>query len=250
LSETEAAIASAEERRVMAAHEADSLEERNRIAVAELQKEISVKREVMLQAFDVEFEDHKQALLQFKESQSAVRNEIVTLEKERTSLQSEVKGLQNTFVNLTTDKSLLETTISEQKAESDNQQAQISDQQAQIESLNQSITELPKTKRQIEHDIEILRAEEEGLENRIIELDAEFKSRKETLDTKLVKITDELKVALESLSVAGKTDKRIRASWAEEHMKLEKREDSVRKMERRVKGLQDRAVELQNYLSL
>jgi hypothetical protein len=45
-------------------------------------------------------------------------------------------------------------------------------------------------------------------------------------------------------------DKLIRENWAEEHKKLEKRTDTVRKMEARVASAESRVQELEDYMKL
>lgn len=250
LSKTEASAAKAEQRRVMTLREAESIEERNRLAVETLTRELAVRREVSLKALGEELEKSSQNIIELKKTRTNIESTISDLARKLEVLRKDEQSLKNSIATLKTDEEALEVIITEQKANIDHLQSEANKQLEKIESNDLTLSELSRAKLQTEQSMETLKAEEGRLENRIIELDAVFKSRKESYDQQLTDTTNRLKTALESLKAADSADKKMRSAWADEHLKLEKRADSVRKMETRVKGLQDRAVELQNYLSI
>lgn len=115
------------------------------------------------------------------------------------------------------------------------------------ENLLAEIKEAEDSRTYIKEDLEVLNNEAETVENKVIELDAQFKARKKYLDGLLSNTQLKLKEASDSLQEAQNKDKTMREGWAEEQMKLDKREQTVRRMEAKVSDAESRIEELQRY---
>jgi len=105
------------------------------------------------------------------------------------------------------------------------------DHKGYIKLLQHDIASLEVTRQRARDDVEALNSEAELLENKIIDLDADFKDRETTTTEQLLDIQQKLKQALQSLHEAQREDKQIRQNWADEHIKHDKRRSELRHLE-------------------
>lgn len=112
------------------------------------------------------------------------------------------------------------------------------------------IADFNHTRQLAADDLVILNEEVGNVEDKIIELDAVFKARKEILDAQLFELQRQIKEAMNSLDEAQREDKAIRQSWADAQLKLDKREQAVRQKEAKLSDKGSRIEELKRYDSL
>lgn len=177
----------------------------------------------------------------------ALLDEIEELNHKRTASRDEIEELATEAdtikSQLLTDQNRLEDT-SEQVSSALETVEALSKRQ---DSLRGELKELEDSRWVIKEDLDVLNNEAELTENRIIELDTQYKERKAYLDKLLSDTQLKLKEASDSLTEAQNKDKTMREAWAEEHMKLEKREATVRRMEAKVSDAESRIEELGRY---
>lgn len=240
-------VATAERRLAVAQNQADNLEERNRIAIETIEKEATIRKEALLK-------DHKALktkldteLDRVTEAGNLLSEEVENLNISKSQLQEDVENME---AEITIQNSKLQSAARELEETTAKQATlvnEISSLLGKKESLEAQIGDLNDSRNHIMQDQEILSSEAEATENRIIDLDAQFKSRKEYLDKQLADLQIKLKTALDSLLEAQKEDKITREAWAIEHQKLDKREQTVRRMEAKVSDAEGRIEELNRY---
>lgn len=240
-------ISDAQKRKALAENTASSLEQRNKLVIADIESKAQ-KLKDKLQT------DHDQLAAE-------LRSEIETLKTVKSNLQKNItktnKELETSAVDLQTLESKKEVidsdigvckttleTISAQLAEAEENivayEAKSANLLAQIEERSDALIH-------VQQDVEIMDIEATKLEDNIIELDAQFKARKQYLDKQLGELQLKLKNVSDSLQEAQNKDKLMREGWAEERLKLDKREEVVKRVEGRLSDSEARIEELDRY---
>lgn len=249
LSKLNAQIKSAQERRDMAVAEADNMEARNRSAREGIDLEVAQLRADMMK--------------EFKADQAKLNDDIAKLTSVKDGLGQQTAQLEFDRVNLAA-------TLDMFTAKRDDLYAQVTERNTKLSELDEQIitatTETKKlreveasiraaiqdidfARRQAESDLELLNKQVGESEARIIELDADFKAKKEFLDRQMHQAQRQLVDTQASVVEAARKDKAMREAWADEHLKLDKRTKTVQKMEARMSDAEARIQEYDNYMS-
>lgn len=128
--------------------------------------------------------------------------------------------------------------------------ATLADLTSQQQDEKARINDLQATKTLLMQEKQVLQDEVDDIENKVIEADAAFKATDDDLKAKLSNVQQKLKLALDSLQEAQNKDQKIRESWAEGQLKLDKRETVVRRMESRLGSLEARYTEMEKFSKL
>lgn len=250
LKKLNAMIKAAQERRDLAVAEADNMEVRKRSLMEGVEFEVASLRSNMKTELGTE---HKK-----------LEDEIARLTSVKDGLEKRVKGLMGAAEVLTVTQADKELRSAELDAQITDRNTRLSELDEQIitatteikglrdteASIRAAIQDIEFARRQAQADIELLDKQVEESEMRIIELDANFKARKEILDAQTSeaqrKLTDTQALVVE----AARKDRAIREAWADEHLKLEKRTKAVQKMEARMSDAEARIQEYDQYMSL
>lgn len=238
---------SAERRKAVAENVASNLEERNKTVIGNIEKEAQTLRESLVLENDRLSKKLESEIKPLEVIKLGLQDEIEALNKDRTITLDEMEPLYDELKFLQEDTKKANAKLYELNQQIVELEAIIKDNRGKTESLTLEIRDLEDTRLHIQEDLEVLNNEAEGLEDRIIEQDAQFKARKETLDRQLADTQLKLTDAQNALGEAQKKDKEVRESWADAHMKLDKREQTVRRMEARVSGAEQRIEELHRY---
>lgn len=234
----------------MARRESAHLEQRNAQSLADTR----VEADKLLKKSDVEA----------KQLRAVVYAEVAKLTEVKSNLQDEISGLNiakekinSEVANFKVRREDVEAQVlsnAEKLAELDEQLIQatedLMDRRGKIEVLRQEVHELELAKEHSAQDLEILNAAVDETEERIMELDSGYKTRRETLEAQVSEIQRKLNDALANLVDAQNKDKQIRENWADEHRKLDKRTQTVRRMEAKLSDAEARVAELDNYMKL
>lgn len=240
-------IVTAQDRFQVAQNQADNLEKRNQAVLATIEQEGNAKKLLIIEQAESRQAELDEAITKSEQVVSHLLKDIEKYNKQKTSLESAVDGLLEAKGNL--DKQLETDSLKYQNL-LDNilkATAELRENEEKINDKRTQIRELETAKQQVEADLEILQGEVANVENDIIVQDADFRSRKEYLDNQLYETNLKLKRALDSLIEAQNKDKAFRTYWAEEQMKLDKRTETVRRMEARVSDAESRIEELKRY---
>lgn len=247
LSKLTGEIETAERRKTIAENTANSLEDRNKLVIEGIEKEAKLKKQTLEQDFKLakskidkelaKAEEVKKALLDEIEAQLQLKQSIIdqvhvlvedrdTLDQEATVTGEKLADLQSKIIT-DTNKSV--------------------ELQGKVDSLTAQLRDLSDSQSRGNEDLEVLNDEIEIVENRLLDLDTDYKERKKYLDGQLHETQTKLKEALDSLQEAQNKDKSMRELWAEEQMKLDKREATVRRMEAKMSDAESRIEELGRY---
>lgn len=131
-----------------------------------------------------------------------------------------------------------------------NSSEDLRDYRGKVQALYQDIHDLEITKERAQQDLDVLNDTIDETENRIMDLDATFKDRKQTLEIQIAEVQRKLNAALANLVETENKDKSIRENWADEHRRLDKRTQAVRHMEAKLSDSEARIQELDNYMKL
>lgn len=240
-------IETAERRKSIAENTASSLEERNSLVIKDIEKEAKLKQQSLDEDFKAKKAKLDEELAKSEEVKKALLDEIEAQLQLKQSIIDQIQVLVEDRDDLAR-----ETTANGEKL-ADTQSKIIADSnksvelQGKIESLTAQLKDLADSKSLGTEDLEVLNNEIEAVENKLIDLDADYKERKKYLDGQLHETQTKLKDALDSLQEAQNKDKSMREAWAEEQMKLNKRETTVRRMEAKVSDAESRIEELGRY---
>lgn len=240
-------IETAERRKSIAENTASSLEERNKSVIEGINKEAKLKKQTLEQDFKlskskidkelVKAEGVKKALLDEIEAQLQLKQSIIdqiqVLVEDRDDLNQEVTSTGEKLADLQS-KIIVDT----------NKSVEL---QSKVDSFTSQLRDLSDSQSRGNEDLEILNNEIEVVENKLLDLDTDYKERKKYLEGQLKETQTKLKDSLDSLQEAQNKDKSMRELWAEEQMKLDKREATVRRMESKVSDAESRIEELGRY---
>lgn len=120
----------------------------------------------------------------------------------------------------------------------------------EIQRVNEDRLSLTADRSRIEDDIRVLKAEASRMEEKIINLDTDYKAREERLGKQLADVQKQLKDTLRSLHAAQREDKQIRQTWAEEHLKLDKRKRELNKLATQVSNDEKQVESIDRFLKL
>lgn len=240
-------ISTSERRLSIAKGTADSLESRNKQAIEEIESKAKLRDE----ALKAESANLKAKLSKDTDKAKQVLNDLIDevskLNFKRTDLIAEIDSLtveSDTIKSQVSDKQA-ELTDIDSKIETGSED--VNSLLAQKENIHAEIKELNDSRDYLKEDLRVLNDEAEIVETNIIEFDAQYKERKKYLDGLLSDTQLKLKKALDSLQEAQDKDKQMREDWADGQMKLDKREQAVRRMEAKVSGAESRIAELGRY---
>lgn len=250
LKKLNAQIVSAQERRNLAESEASNLETRNRSAREGVELEVahlrdSMKKELGAERTDLEAyitrltsvkEDLEKQVIELKGQADALTTDNADIALRKTELDAQIADRNSKLNQL--DEQIINATTETKK---------LRDVEA---SIRVAIQDIEFARRQAQTDIELLDKQIEESEARIMELDVDYKARKEYLDKQMSEAQRKLTETLASVVEAERKDKSMRQNWADEHLKLEKRTKAVHKMEARMSDAEARIQEYDNYMKL
>jgi len=240
----------AERRRAIAEKTASSLEDRNERAIKAVEQAVENRRQEIISEAEAQASQIKVDITGLSKTKKRTQDEIVQLNETQAKLTNQVEATRE-------EKRLLDDSLQTAQYQLEyinealaKKQQQTEDLRREKQTLDNQIKQLVSQRQLINNDLAVLENEATKLEERIIDLDAVFKARKEDYDKQLGEAKKLLDSALSSLQQAQKQDKQVREAWAEEHLKLDKRTKAVQKMEARLAGAEERVRELDNYLKL
>lgn len=238
----------AEKRRAIALSEANNLENRNRLALQSLNDELATKRVQLLGELDGEIAQRKSSIARLDELKLEAEAQLAALGASRVELMCEVEAVRETLNVLTSDKTNEEARIADIAARLAASETALMTQDQRREELSTSINELSSNRQRRAVEAEALERTLKETQDKLTELDTTFGVRSETYNKQLVGAEQKLQTLLDRIQQAMNKDRQIRESWADGHRDLDKRENSVRRMESRLAGAEDRIKELDTYI--
>lgn len=250
LSELTTELQTSQDRLEMAKREAKTLEERNARIIADGKDKASRESGKIISIARKDEAIVNLEILRLTKVKTDLLNVISQLNEDKSAIDKEI-------IRLNTEEAQLEALAAEkvQKLdELDNQLVEsskdLADRSGKVEALHEDIRELQNSKQEIVEDLSILESTVNETEERVIRLDADFKSVQSDLNARLDKARYELNQTLSNLTDAQNKDKQIRENWADEHRKLDKRIEVVRRMEAKLSTSEARIQELDNYMKM
>lgn len=240
----------AQERRDMARSESAMLEQRNARTVAEGRDSASKQaKKIVDEAKQLRAVVHADIskLITVKEG---LLDEVGNLNKEKEKVS--VEAASRTVRREELDAEILDRL---QKLDELDQQLvgaseDLQDRRGKLLVLHEDIKEVDQNKQRMVLDLEVLDETVSATQDKVMELDTEFKTRKESLGIQTAEAERKLNDALANLVDAQNKDRQIRENWADEHRKLEKRIQAVRIMEAKLSDAETRIAELDRYMKL
>lgn len=243
-------IAGAERRLAIAKSTADNLEERNRLVIADINKQAQDKQAQYEEELATRQAEEDAQLAKAKAIKEGMLDEIENLNQTKGQLAKDVDALGETKGNLSADIDVKNHELDELSKDVVAKSATISDQRNFKTSLGAEIHELQVAREQAQSDLDVLDVEVAKLEEQIMELDAQHQARKEVVAKQITVLGTQLQAAQADLAETQRQDKTIRESWVDKTRELDKREQVVRRLEARLSGAEARIIELDNYRQL
>jgi chromosome segregation ATPase len=240
----------AERRREIAIQEANNLEDRNRKAIAAIEADAEVKRQELAKSFGKEIQ--------------TLQSEVTSLEKIKASLLSTVEGQNGKLAKLNAkvdEQTLLLSTTQKQvvfnESKVDDLESALDDGRAEVENLEthhaeltQQVTDLETKRHDLVKDITALQQQADLIHNDIASMEELHSSKQQTLQKQLAETEATLKQAFLKLRETEQQDTVMRSAWAEERLKLDKREKVVRKRENLMSDSETRLQQHEEFMKI
>lgn len=182
LDKTQQDLVSAEKRRGIASSEAQNMENRNRLAVEDLKREIDAKRQSALKDLEEEIHLKEQGTAKANKVKLEIEKELEDLSITQTNKLTELQTITDEVKVLMDESQRLDMSVSAAHQQLSDLGTEIIERRKitkeELDNLNQQINELSLRKQTMERDQEILDHTVEDTERKVIELDAQFKLRR------------------------------------------------------------------------
>ena len=243
-------IAAAEQRLEIATNVASSLEGRNKLVIEGIENSSQRREKLVIEQIEEIKETLNDEIAKLKDVKNHLSDEIKRLAKRKSDVEVGLSDIVTAKTNLS-DEIIKD---SEKKQDLLNEILKLTNEvkewESKVNNYRGIVRSLSDTKQQLESDIDILRQEHDAIGIEILEEDGKFKDQKEYYQNEIYRLGVEVDKANLRLNELRGQDKAFRESWAEEHLKLDKRTETVRRLEAKLSNAQARIEELERYGAL
>lgn len=239
-----------QERREIAEGVAKSLEARNKSVLDNIEREGTAKKRFLLEDAQSHVDELNEQITGLKPVRTALLDEIGKANELKTQLDGDVDILieQKDRLNVQIDEAIAKlTTLDEQLID---MRGEIKDYRGQIQVMRDDLGLLARERDKALEDRQVLNDELGAIETDIIAADADFKAHKANLEKQISQTNGKLQTSLNNLTELYNKDAEIRKSWADGQARLDKREETVRKLEIKLQGSEKRIAELDQFMRL
>lgn len=187
--------------------------------------------------------ERSQEVSDLDEQIQQLNKEIAQLTKNNSNLEERSRDLSNQIK-----------TSQEKLTELDKQKSEVSGEISQLReeiiSLHTELGGLNDSKAKLKEEILILQGEVNNIENKVMDMDADYKAKEEVQQSQLKDLANRLQNAFDKLKETQMEDERIRKSWVATTELLDKREENLRSRELKVDQGEKNIKQYQDFLKL